>query len=107
MDEAEAAWFHARWRQTGQELDMGKTSVRFRKLGDVPLEVVGEAVARVPVDSFIAAYERGRGRSAAAAAAGRPADHAAGAARTRRRAATIRLICDQTCLPHRPEDQPA
>ena len=39
---------------------MGKSCVRFRRLEDVPLEVVGEAIARTSVDDFIAAYERSR-----------------------------------------------
>ena len=40
---------------------MGKSCVRFRRLEDVPLDVVGEAIARTSVDDFIAAYERSRG----------------------------------------------
>jgi hypothetical protein len=35
--------------------------VRFTKLEDVPLDVVGEAVARISVDEFIEQYERARG----------------------------------------------
>jgi hypothetical protein len=34
--------------------------VRFTKLDDVPLDVVGAAIARTSVDDFIAAYERSR-----------------------------------------------
>ena len=39
---------------------MGKSCVRFRRLEDVPLDVVGEAIARTSADDFIAAYERSR-----------------------------------------------
>jgi hypothetical protein len=39
---------------------MGKSCVRFRRLDDLPLDVVGEAIARTPVDDFLAAYERSR-----------------------------------------------
>jgi hypothetical protein len=59
-DDAEATWFKERWQATGRKLDMGKSCVRFRKIGDVPLDVVGEAVARVTVDDFIAQYEASR-----------------------------------------------
>jgi hypothetical protein len=59
-DPAEAAWFKGRWQATGKKLDMGKSCVRFRKLDDVPLDVVGDAVARVTVDDFIAQYEASR-----------------------------------------------
>ena len=40
---------------------MGKTCVRFKKLEDLPLDVVGEAIARVPPEDYIATYERVRG----------------------------------------------
>jgi hypothetical protein len=55
-----ATWFRERWEATGKRLDMGKSCVRFRRLEDVPLEMVGEAVARISVDQFISAYERSR-----------------------------------------------
>ena len=51
-------WFRERWRATGKKLDMGKSCVRFRRLEDVPLDVVGEAIARVSPDDLIAAHER-------------------------------------------------
>jgi hypothetical protein len=59
------AWFRERWQTTGKKLDMGKSCVRFRRLEDVALEVVGEAIARTSVEDLIAAHERahaGRGR---------------------------------------------
>jgi len=51
------AWFRAAWVKTGKKLDMCKSCVRFKKLDDLPLEVIGAAVARVPVEKFIAYYE--------------------------------------------------
>lgn len=51
------AWFRTEWGKTGKKLDMGKSCIRFKKLDDLPLEVVGEAVARVPVKDFIEYYE--------------------------------------------------
>ena len=36
---------------------MGKSCVRFRKLDDVALDVLGEAVARVPPEQIIAAHD--------------------------------------------------
>jgi len=50
----EAAWFRKAWEKTGKKLDMGKSCVRFKKLEDVPLEVIGEAIARVPAKTYIA-----------------------------------------------------
>jgi Domain of unknown function (DU1801) len=60
-DDGEATWFRERWAETGKKLDMGKSCVRFRRLGDLALDVVGEAIARTSVDDFIAGYERSRG----------------------------------------------
>ncbi len=50
-------WFRQAWAKTGKKLDMGKACIRFKKLDDLPLEVIGQAVARVPVERFIASYE--------------------------------------------------
>ena len=57
------AWFRARWAQTGKRLDMGKSCVRFRRLDDLPLEVIGETIARSDLDDFINRYEAARGSS--------------------------------------------
>jgi Domain of unknown function (DU1801) len=59
-DEGESAWFRERWAETGKKLDMGKSCVRFTRLEDLPLDLVGEAVARTSVEGFIGLYERSR-----------------------------------------------
>ncbi len=51
------AWFREQWARTGKKLDMGKSCIRFRKLDDLPLDLIGQAVARVPVNDCIAFYE--------------------------------------------------
>ena len=56
-------WFEAEYKKTGKRMDVGKCCVRFRKLDDLPLELVGEAIARVPMKDFIALYEKARGGS--------------------------------------------
>ena len=53
-------WLRRRWAESGKKLDMGKSCVRFRRLDDLPLDVVGEAIARTPVEDLVAAYERSR-----------------------------------------------
>jgi hypothetical protein len=53
----EARWFREAWTATGKRLDMGKACVRFRRLEDVPLEVVGEAIRRLPARTYVARYE--------------------------------------------------
>ena len=53
-------WFVDRYRATGKRLDMGKSCVRFRKLEDLPLELIGEAVRRTPMEEWIRVYEEAR-----------------------------------------------
>lgn len=52
-----ARWFREAWAASGKKLDMGKSCVRFRKLDDVPLDVVGEVIRRIPAKDHVAAYE--------------------------------------------------
>jgi hypothetical protein len=50
-------WFKKAWTGAGKKLDMGKCCIRFKKIDDVPLDVVGEAFKRVPAKAFIAMTE--------------------------------------------------
>ncbi len=50
-------WFREAWAKTGKRLDMGKCCVRFRKLEDLALDVVGESIRRMPARRFIEFYE--------------------------------------------------
>ena len=59
-DPEHSDWFRAAWKASGKKLDMGKSCVRFKKLEDVPLKVVGDAIKRVPVKKFIKYYEASR-----------------------------------------------
>ncbi len=52
--------FTAAYKATGKRLDMGKSCVRFRKLDDLPVELIGEAIAGFTVDEFIELNERAR-----------------------------------------------
>ncbi|HEY8199670.1 MAG TPA: DUF1801 domain-containing protein [Candidatus Limnocylindrales bacterium] len=56
-------WFRERYAASGKKLDMGKSCVRFRKLDDLPLDLVAETIARTPVDRYIERYEAVRGSS--------------------------------------------
>ena len=42
-------WFKQRWAEAGKKLNMGKSCVYLKKLDDVPLEVVGDLIAKVPL----------------------------------------------------------
>jgi hypothetical protein len=57
-DPATERWLRNAWTATGKKLDMGKSCGRFKKLEDVPLDVVGQVIARVPVKDYIARVEK-------------------------------------------------
>jgi uncharacterized protein YdhG (YjbR/CyaY superfamily) len=59
--------------KAGRKLDMGKSCIRFRQASDLPLGVIGKAVAAIPPAAFIAQYEAARrvNRPRTAAAGGR------------------------------------
>ena len=56
-DRKHEAWFREAWAKTGKKLDMGKSCVRFKKIDDVLLKVIGQAVKRVSTKKFIEHYE--------------------------------------------------
>jgi uncharacterized protein YdhG (YjbR/CyaY superfamily) len=56
------AWFRQQYADRGMKLDMGKSCVVFKRLDELPLDVLGDAVARIPVGSFVARYEDSRKR---------------------------------------------
>ena len=53
-------WMRAQFAAKGKKLDMGKGCIRFRKVEDLPLDVIGEVVGRVPLADVIANYEAQR-----------------------------------------------
>jgi len=53
-------WFRKTWATTGKKLDMGKCCIRFKKLEDIPLDVIGKLIGRVSVKDWIAVAEQAR-----------------------------------------------
>ena len=53
-------WFLDAYHASGKKLDMGKSCVRFKTLDDLPLDLIGRAIARTPAYEFIALYEASR-----------------------------------------------
>ncbi|MCH8271779.1 MAG: DUF1801 domain-containing protein [Candidatus Marinimicrobia bacterium] len=52
--------FKNRYIASGKNLDMGKSCVRFKKLEDLPIDLIGETVAITTVEDFIKKYEESR-----------------------------------------------
>jgi hypothetical protein len=61
-DTETASQFERDYRATGKRFDVGKSCVRFRTLDDLPLKVVGRAVAALTPSEFVTISERARGR---------------------------------------------
>jgi len=53
--------FENAYRATGKRFDAGKSCVRFRKLEDLPLELIGETIEAIPVDRLIQRCEESGG----------------------------------------------
>jgi hypothetical protein len=51
------AKFEDEYRATGKRMDMGKSCVRFKRLDDLPLDVIGRAVAACNVEKFIGMHD--------------------------------------------------
>jgi hypothetical protein len=55
-DTKERAWFQKAWAKTGKKLDMGGCCVRFTKVEDAALDVIGEAIRRTPAKAYVERY---------------------------------------------------
>jgi hypothetical protein len=60
-DNPNARWFREAWAKTGKKLDMGKACIRFKRLEDLPLDLIGEAIRRIPASRSIEICEASRG----------------------------------------------
>jgi hypothetical protein len=52
-DTPHSDWFRKAWAKTGKKLDMGKSCIRFKKVEDLALDVIAEAIRRVPAKKYI------------------------------------------------------
>ena len=53
-------WFTEQYKASNKKLNMGKSCLRFKKLEDLPLELIGQVIARTSVYDFIGRYEASR-----------------------------------------------
>ncbi len=56
-------WLRREWALTGKKLDMGKSCIRFKRLEELNLDIIGEAIRRVPVKDLIAYAESSKERT--------------------------------------------
>ncbi len=51
-------WFESEYpKHCKRKLDMGKSCIRFKKIDDIPYELIGELVMKMSVDEWIETYE--------------------------------------------------
>ncbi|HEV3048851.1 MAG TPA: DUF1801 domain-containing protein [Longimicrobium sp.] len=67
MDAEQQQRLRDEFEKAGKKLDMGKSCLRFKKLEDLPLDVVGRVIASTPPKEYIARYEAVRAQTAARA----------------------------------------
>jgi hypothetical protein len=60
MSTEEWSWFEKAWKAAGKKLDMGKCCIRFKRLDELALDVVGQVVARTKAKEYIQRYEAQR-----------------------------------------------
>lgn len=63
--------FRAAWAKTGKKLDMGKCCIRFKKLEDLALDVIADAIRRLPAKKYVEDYVAALGQSSVEKAASR------------------------------------
>jgi len=92
--------FEQAFKKAGKKLDMGKSCVRFKRVEDLPLNVIGDTIASIGLDEYVAciravdAMRKTRPKAKAkakAAAKAKPAAKARPAARSARKPASSKL----------------
>ena len=52
-------WFVSEYaKRCKYKLDMGKSCIRFKRLNDIPYELIGELTSKVSTEEWIALYEK-------------------------------------------------
>lgn len=61
VDKSLLAWFTEEYaRHSSHRLDMGKSCIRFKKIEQIPFELIGKLAAKRSAKQWIASYERAR-----------------------------------------------
>jgi hypothetical protein len=53
-------WLEREFKKAGKKLDMGKSCLHFKRLEDLPLDVIARVIASTPPEQFIERYEASR-----------------------------------------------
>jgi hypothetical protein len=55
-------WLEREFTRAGKKLDMGRSCLHFKRLEDLPLDVIARVIASTPPEQFIEHYEASRRR---------------------------------------------
>ncbi len=56
--------FEAEYRASDKRIDMGKSCVRFRTIDDLPLDLIGQAIAACSMEQYVEAYDHSKSLTA-------------------------------------------
>ena len=66
-------WFKSEWpNHSTKKLDMGKSCVRFKKIEDIPLDLIGELASKMTPKQWIETYENALSQHASTKRAAKP-----------------------------------
>ena len=52
-------WFTTEFpKHTDRKLDMGKSCIRFKKIDDIPMDLIGELMTKLTVEDWVKVYEK-------------------------------------------------
>ena len=60
QNDKQRMWLEREFQMAGKKLDMGKSCLHFKRLEDLPLDVIAQAIASTPPDQYIEQYEASR-----------------------------------------------
>ena len=58
VDPARRRRFEQAFKKAGKRLDMGKSCVRFKRVEDLPLNVIGETIASISLEDYVAVIKK-------------------------------------------------
>lgn len=59
-DDGEGERFRAAWVKSGKKLEKGTSCIRFGKIEDLALDVIGDAIRRMPARAWVERYQKAR-----------------------------------------------
>jgi hypothetical protein len=59
-DESRGKKFAEAFARAGKKLDIGKSCIRFKRAEDLALDAIGDSIASLSVDDYVALYEKSR-----------------------------------------------